>query len=365
MGIGWAPAAQGVPDLVSGHAFGRLPGLGALAAIVISVSACDNVDWGGFSLNMVPPPAASDAPDSTEIEAEAGAFTLPQGPVLYTATRDSTGIALVPVGEIAGDSLSPFLDERSAPGYRGAFARQLMEKGSRFTLFSAGARVGTFTVGEVGTDESYCTARPRATGVVELVPYAADATRFLAIPEQFTDSIGYGSYQPLEHDRVQRAAGIDLAAAVIPQIGATWPSGMVEARGDIQALRQVNGQPAVSTTFVFRDQMAIQPAEPRSYSLYLFITADAAPQDDQVLLENQYHTAYVWYREASREGKGAPRYFQHLDWDGDGETEVLLEVLGERRRWNAVVQKRGNEWTRTFEDPCGAGAPKVQERAQP
>jgi hypothetical protein len=173
-----------------------------MAAIVISASACDNVEWGGWSVQMVPPPAAAGAPDSTEVVVEAGGFTLPEGPVLYTATRDSSGMYLVPVGEIAGDSLRPFLGERSAPGYRAAFARQLMDKGARFTLFSAGSRVGTFTVGEVGTDESYCSARPRATGVVELVPYASDATRFLALPEQFTDSVGYSGYQPLEHDRV-------------------------------------------------------------------------------------------------------------------------------------------------------------------
>jgi hypothetical protein len=83
------------------------------------------------------------------------------------------------------------------------------------------------------------------------------------------------------------------------------------------------------------------------------------------MVDEQYQAGYVWYREAGREGKGAPRYFQHLDWDGDGETEVLLEVLGESNRWNAAVQKRGAEWTRTFEDPCGSEAPPVQERAQP
>jgi hypothetical protein len=356
-----------VLDLLSGHAFRRSALLGALFAIVSSTSACDNVEWGGVTIRMVPPPAArvGAGGDTTGVEEEEGGYTLPGGPVLYTATRDSAGMVLVPVAEIVGDSLSPFRDEKSAPGYRGAFARQLMAPGSRFTLFAAGSRVGTFTVGEVGTDESFCTPRPSATGVVEMVPQAAAATRFLAIPERFTDSVGYQPYQPLEHDRVQRAAGIDLAAEVIPQIGATWPSGMVEARADITAFNQVNGEPAVSTTYVFRDQMLVQRAEPRSYSLYMLILGNAAPQEGEMLSGQQYRTAYVWYREASREGKGAPRYFQHLDWDRDGETEVLLEVLGERHRWTAVVQKRGNEWTRTFEDPCGAAAPKVQERTAP
>lgn len=119
------------------------------------------------------------------------------------------------------------------------------------------------------------------------------------------------------------------------------------------ALELADGRPAVSTTFVFRDQVEIQPAEPTSYSLYLL----AAPEDG-----DRYQPALVWYRVAGSDGKGAPRYFQHLDWDADGETEVLLEVLGERSRWSAVVEPRGGEWARTFEDPCGAAAPPVQER---
>jgi hypothetical protein len=332
-----------VSDLLSGHAFRTLTAL----AIVLSTAACDNVAWGGVDVRFVRAPSALDSlADSADANLEPGGFTLPSGPVLYMGTRDSTGIYLVPVGEIQKDSLSQFRTERSAPGYRAAFARELMPTGSRFTLFSAGSRVGTFTVGEVGTDDSYCTARPRASGVVELVPGAADATRFLALPEESTKDMDYQPYRPLESDRVQRSAGIDLAGAVIPQLGATWPTSMVEARGDL-AVATLDGRPAVSTTFVFRDQMAIQPAQPTSYSLYLLATPDG----------ERYRTAYVWYRQAASEGKGAPRFFESMDWDGDGKTEVLLEVLGERSRWPAVIEERGSEWTRTYEDACGVATP--------
>ena len=40
----------------------------------------------------------------------------------------------------------------------------------------------------------------------------------------------------------------------------------------------------------------------------------------------------------------------------DGKTELLLEVMGERSRWMAIVEELDNEWTRTFEDACGAAA---------
>ena len=347
--LGPRDGPRGVLDLVSGQAFRSLVAL----AILISSTACDNVEWGGVDVHFARPPAAlaGTTRDDSGGKEEPGSFTLPTGAVLYMGTRDSAGIYLVPVGEIQRDSLLPFRDERSAPGYRAAFARQLMAPGRRLTLFSAGARVGTFTVREVGTDGSFCTARPRARGVAELVPGAAAATHFLALPEEFAKDIEYAPYQPLETDRIQRTAVINLAAEVIPQIGASWPSSLVEARGDLHALRTANGQPAVSTTFMFRDRMRIQPAEARSYSLYLLATSQGG----------QYRAAYVWYREAAREGKGTPRYFQELDWDDDGKTELLLEVLGERSRWTAVVEERDNEWARTFEDGCGAAAAPVPE----
>ena len=334
---------------MSGHALRQLTALG----IVISTSACDNVEWGGVDVRLVPSPEASIGTAGRTAEPEAtGSCALPTGAVLYMATRDSSGVFVIPVGEIAGDSLLPFRDERSASGYRAAFARELMAPGTRFTLFSAGARVGTLTVRDVGTDESFCTPRPRATGPLELVPDAVQATRFLALPESSTRSASYQEYSPLEHNLAQRTAGIDIATELIPQIGAAWPSSIVDARRDIAAFRLADGRPAVSTTFLFSDEARIQPAQAASYALYLMATPEG----------NQYRPAYFWYREARREGKGVPRYFQHLDWDGDGETEVLLEVLGERFRWTAVIQPAGDGWTRTFEDPCGAAAPPVQAR---
>ena len=317
--------------------------------ILITTTACDNVEWGGVEVRLLAPPERDrDAADSTEAR-EAGGFTLPTGPVLYTGTRDSTGMALVPIGEIVRDSIRPFLAEREAPGYRAAFARTLMAPGTRFTLFSAGARAGTFTVTRVGTDESFCSPRPRATGILELMPAAAEATQFLALAEIFAAERGYEPYRPLAHDRAQRAAGIDLAVELIPQIGAIWPNSMVEARADIVAFPLKQGGAGVSTTFVYRDQALVQRATPTSWSLFLLVVG----QDEQ------YVRSYAWYREAGREGKGVPVYFQHLDWDGDGQTELLLEVRGERSRWNAAVESAGGEWTRTFEDPCGAAAPPV------
>ncbi|MSR35718.1 MAG: hypothetical protein EXR95_03595, partial [Gemmatimonadetes bacterium] len=78
-----------------------------MLGIVISATACDNVDWGGLSMHLVPPPAAriGAGSDTAQVSEEDGSFTLPKGPVLYMGRRDSTGVHLVPVAEIAGDSM--------------------------------------------------------------------------------------------------------------------------------------------------------------------------------------------------------------------------------------------------------------------
>jgi hypothetical protein len=336
-----------VVHLVSGQAFRALTALG----ILISTTACDNVEWGGVDFRLLPPPEAAVSPaDSAVAEAERE-IALPTRPVLYLASRDSGGLSLVPVGEILNDSIRGLPTEDEAPGYRGDFARVLMPRGSRFTLFSAGSRVGTFTVAEIGTDDTFCGARPRALGYTELVPSAAEATRFLALPESVAVGREFTPYLLTENDRAQREAAVAAAARVISEVGATPPPGdLVNARADLMTFPLATGGFGVTGTFVHRDMAFVQRAQPASYSVFVLATGEG----------EQYTPAFSWHREAGRQGKGVPIYFQHLDWDGDGETEVLLEVRGERSRWNAAVERKGNEWRRTFEDACGAGAPPVQ-----
>lgn len=53
----WGPSVgpRGVLDLVSGQSFRSLVAL----AILISSTACDNVEWGGMDLHFVQPPPPS------------------------------------------------------------------------------------------------------------------------------------------------------------------------------------------------------------------------------------------------------------------------------------------------------------------
>jgi len=66
-----------------------------------------------------------------------------------------------------------------------------------------------------------------------------------------------------------------------------------------------------------------------------------------------YQSVFTWYQRAEN-GKAAPRYFSHLDWDGNGSSEILLEVFGAQSRWYVGLAQRNGTWVRTFQDPCGA-----------
>ena len=70
---------RGVLDLVSGQAFRSLVAL----AILISSTACDNVEWGGVDVRFVRPPAAPDGttPDDSDGEEEPDSITPGVGPV--------------------------------------------------------------------------------------------------------------------------------------------------------------------------------------------------------------------------------------------------------------------------------------------
>ena len=110
-------------------------------------------------------------------------------------------------------------------------------------------------------------------------------------------------------------------------------------------LEGVRGQ-AVAATFVYRDQIGIGSPGQGAYAVFVLGVPTAAG----------YAEGYTWYRSVDSDGKGVPRYFSHLDWDGDGDGEILLDVFGASRRWFAGLSRRQGEWVRTFQDACGSGS---------
>jgi hypothetical protein len=178
-----------------------------------------------------------------------------------------------------------------------------------------------------------------------LSPSASDAQRFLALEETLGQTWPYGVYQSWPVERSQRNAAQNLAGEALNQLRAQWPQALQNIRQDLQVFPLPGGQaPSVIASFLFQDQMEIGPAPLEAYSLLIV----GEPRG------NRFERTYTWYRRVSEEGKGAPRLFSRMDWDRDGEEELLLEVFGEESRWWAAVDRIDGWWTLSFQDPCGA-----------
>ena len=302
-----------------------------IAVILTGATGCDNVAWGGVEWRLVAP--ATTEGDSLTEEPEAVAAdpgTRSYGPLLLAGARDGARATLAVVGEIQGDGL---LAVGTAPEEVERVAR-LTAPGSQWILFADGVRIGRLTVDVAGRSADYCPARSTVSGLVELVPTAASAERLLALSAGQGGPRPYDPFRPMADVYDQRVATLSWAGEAIPRYQASWPAeGLVAARQDIRIFQPVGGSgPAVATTFMYRDRLAVA-APPARGSYALFILGARAGEE--------YREDFAWYRPADTEGKGAPRFFDHLDWDGDGDTEVLLEVLGSQRRWFAALGSRG------------------------
>ncbi len=310
------------------------------------------MEWGGASLALQPPPPATVGAD-TEADSVTVADTaavppppLPEGAVLYAGTRSGSTVTLQPLFELRGDTIAPLTDEADAPGFNDHFAATLLAPGTEFTLFADGVRVGTLVAEAAGVEAGWCGPRPVASGVPELVPAAAGATRFLALARDVSASGPHAAGAFPAAGPEHRQASLLLGQTAIMRQEALWPDDLAQARADLTLTRlSPDDAPLVTSTFMFRDRLAVEdPATPVAYSLFVLGS----------LQGDRYRLDYTWYRRIGDDAKGAPRFFQQFDWDADGHPEILLEVLGTASRWPAVLEGSDGEWAVVYEDRCAA-----------
>jgi len=317
-----------------------------IPVILTVATGCDNVAWGGIDVDLKPPPVSSrGSAVGAEVEEELGAANF-AGPILLAGVRDGARADFVIVGEVHPEMLQEFPD----PAFPEDVERldRISAAGSEWILFAEGVRVGRMVADAVRPADDFCGSRATISGVVELVPTAATAERLLALPADNARDWEYRDYQAIPHSYDQRVATLSIAGEAIPEYEATWPPlGVLDARDHIQAfqLPSTQGQ-AVAATFMYQDQLAVASPRQGAYSLFVLGRQVGAAYED----------TYVWYRSVEAEGKGAPRYFDHLDWDGDGLDEILVDVFGSNRRWFAVLEREDDSWVRTFQDSCGSGS---------
>ena len=318
----------------------------AIAVILTLATGCDNVAWEGLELRLNPPASSSAisseqsviTPDLADEEQSLG---ISKRPILLSGKRTGSTAKLTAVGEVNGNSLTAISNQ----GLRSEISLGLITQGSEWVLCSEGVRIGRMIAQEVSIDDSFCTLRPTISGIVELVSEASDVEQLIALPIDVAGSRSFQPYTAYRHNYNQRVASLALASEVIPSLGAEWPPSILDSRTDIHAF-QLPGEPrqAIAATFLHQDRMITSPPEPGAYSL--FVMGDAT--------SGTYEISYMWYRLAESQGKGVPRYLDHIDWNGDGSEEILLEMFGSEDRWFAGLAKQDGRWIRSFEDSCNS-----------
>ena len=327
----------------------RTSAVARLAAplILIGLGGCDNVEWGGAQLSVVPPPPSAEAPES-ELEA---AERLPDGSVVYYVRRDSAGAEVIPVGAVTDDGMDAIQPGGDAEGFGTRFIAAYLREGAELTLFSRGRRAGTMII-----DSAYvptgdvCNRLPRATGHMELSGSAGEATEFLAMARtQAPDGRALPGDPAV--DRRMQVLGPIMAERALRARGAQLPNWSTAIRQIFPFPISASRDLAFTATFLVDDELQVGN-DTTGYSLFMVYTPEA---------QTGYDTAYVAYTVYPREGKAARRVIDFLDWDRDGTPELLLEVYGTRNRWFEAVARTDDGWERTLQERCGAPAPAAAD----
>jgi len=312
--------------------------------ILAALAACDNVEWGGMDIEVVPPPPSPSmqpvAPDD-QVFAE---FGLPRGPVLFHLVQEEGGSRLIPVAEVSGDSLRTLRRPAGvAPqAFESRFVEAVIPTGSQFDVYRRGAKVGTFVAQRAGP-VTPCGV-PTALGNSTVVAAAADVPQFLAFRQGLSPAVRGEFSPPQENGSIRTYASI-VAERLILQAGLPRPRSWQGAQRDLQALEiEAGGNPEMAATYLVGDALQVGRAEPEGYSVFYLADYERS---------RGYSPVYQEVRDYRRGGKGAPRVIDYLNWDGDEGEEILVQVFGADQSWYEAISQRNRRWSKVWEaSPC-------------
>lgn len=313
----------------------------AAPLIVTALAACDNVEWGGAAVHVVNPPPAGAGDANVPDPGTVAGLGLPTGRVLFHVVRNPDGTAqLTPVAEISGDSLRTLRRPAGvAPqAYEQRFRQAVMDVNTEFVLFRRGAEVGTMIVRTPGA-VTPCGV-PTAAGQASTVAAAAAEREFLAFRRGLAPEV-IGEYTPPQVEgTIQRYASL-IAERLVLQNGLQRPRSWPGAQRDLQAMNLVlGGQSEMASTYLVGDNLGVGPADPEGYSVFYVASYEQRAG---------YTPIYTEVRDYDKTGKGAPKLVDHLNWNGAGGAEILVQVFGTRESWYEAVSRDKGSWRKVWE----------------
>lgn len=318
----------------------RIHRVGAIL-ILTALAACDNVQWGGADLQIVPPPPPHDA---VRIAPDAQAFAeigMPTGNVLFHVLREGEQNRLVPVAEVSGENIREIRRPAtvSPEAYEAAFRETVLPVGAQFVLYRRGARVGSFTAQAAGPITP-CGV-PTVTGTITTVAAAADVGEFIAFRQGLAPEVAGEYLAPQITGSIRTYASI-LAERLVLQNGLPRPRSWPGAQRNLQSIEIMPGaHPEMAATYLVGDSLAVGPADAQGYSV--FYIADFETR-------RGYTPIYSEVRNYTQGGKAAPMLVDHLDWNGSGSPNVLVRVFGPAQSWYQVIgQDARGQWTKRWE----------------
>lgn len=315
---------------------------GAVTLLILTaLAACDNVEWGGASVQVItPPPPTPDNQPGPDPAALAG-LGLPTGRVLFHVLRRQDGTAqLIPVAELGADSMRTLRRPAgvSPEAYEQRFREAVMDVNSSFVLFRRGAEVGTLTVQAPGPATS-CGV-PTMIGQPSTVAAAAGEQEFIAFRRGLSPDVS-GEFAPPQVDGTMRRYASLIAERLVLQGGLQRPRSWPAAQRDLQAIDMVRGgHSEMAATYLVGDNLGVGPGQEDGWAVFYVAAYEQRAG---------YTPFYSDVRSYARTGKAAPRLVDALNWNGRDGAEMLIQVYGTREAWYEAVSSDGGSWQRVWE----------------